>query len=47
MCAVLSALFAALVRIVGKIGVQGVDSITATAVRAVITPYFLFFSQLG
>lgn len=34
--ALLSALFAALVAILGKIGIQGIDSTLATAVRAVI-----------
>ncbi|MCX6769397.1 MAG: EamA family transporter [Candidatus Micrarchaeota archaeon] len=41
MYAILSALFAALVAIFGKVGLQGVDSTTATAVRSVIMAVFL------
>jgi len=40
--AILSAIFAALVSIFGKIGLQNVDSNTATAIRAVIMTIFLF-----
>ncbi len=40
--ALLSAFFAALVAIFGKIGLQGVDTNTATAIRAVIMAAFLF-----
>lgn len=40
--AILSAVFAALVSIFGKIGLQDVDSNTATAIRAVIMTIFLF-----
>lgn len=47
--AFLSAFFAALVAIFGKIGLQGMDSNAATAVRAVIMALFLigvvFFQQ--
>lgn len=39
--AFLSAIFAALVAIFGKIGLEGIDSTTATAVRAVIMAVFL------
>jgi len=39
--AILSALFAALVAIFGKVGLQGIDSTTATAVRSVIMALFL------
>jgi transporter family protein len=39
--ALLSAIFAALVAIFGKIGLQGIDSNTATAIRAVIMALFL------
>jgi len=39
--ALLSAVFAALVAIFGKIGLQGLDSTTATAIRAVIMAVFL------
>ncbi|MEM4637686.1 MAG: EamA family transporter [Candidatus Woesearchaeota archaeon] len=39
--ALLSAVFAALVAIFGKIGLQGIDSNTATAVRAIIMALFL------
>lgn len=39
--ALLSALMAALVAIFGKIGLQGIDTNTATAVRAVIMALFL------
>ncbi|WP_090740227.1 EamA family transporter [Mesobacillus persicus] len=40
--AILSAVFAALVSIFGKIGLQDIDSNTATAIRAVIMTLFLF-----
>lgn len=39
--ALLSAVFAALVAILGKMGVRGIDSTTATTVRAVIMALFL------
>ena len=39
--ALLSAVFAALVAIFGKIGLQGIDTNTATAIRAVIMALFL------
>lgn len=39
--AILSAIFAALVAIFGKLGLQGIDSTTATAIRAVIMAVFL------
>ena len=39
--ALLSAFFAALVAIFGKIGLKGIDSNTATAIRAVIMALFL------
>ncbi|GIU69413.1 MAG: hypothetical protein KatS3mg002_0649 [Candidatus Woesearchaeota archaeon] len=39
--ALLSAFFAALVALFGKIGLQGIDTNTATAVRAVIMALFL------
>ncbi len=40
--AILSAISAALVSIFGKIGLQDIDSNTATAIRAVIMSLFLF-----
>ena len=39
--ALLSAIFASLVAIFGKVGLQGLDSTTATAVRAVVMAVFL------
>jgi transporter family protein len=39
--AVLAAVFAALVAILGKVGVRDVDATTATAVRAVVMAVFL------
>lgn len=39
--ALLSALFAALVAIFGKIGLKGIDSNTATAIRAIVMAVFL------
>ena len=39
--ALLSAIFASLVAIFGKVGLQGLDSTTATAVRAVVMALFL------
>lgn len=42
----LAALFAALVAIFGKIGLQGIDSTLATTVRAVIMAAFLFVTAL-
>ncbi len=44
--ALLSALMAALVAIFGKIGLQNVDSTTATMVRAGVMFLFLFFAVL-
>ncbi|MDD4761707.1 MAG: EamA family transporter [Candidatus Pacebacteria bacterium] len=41
--ALLSAFFASLVAIFGKIGVQGIDSTLATTLRAVIMAVFLVF----
>lgn len=40
-CALCSAFFGALVPIFGKIGLKGIDSNTATAIRAVIMALFL------
>lgn len=45
--ATLSAVFAALVAILGKIGLQGVDSTLATTMRAVIMALFLFVTSLA
>lgn len=39
--ALLSAVFAALVAIFGKVGLQGVDTNTATAIRAIVMAVFL------
>ena len=39
--ALLSAIFAALVAIFGKIGLQGIDSTAATAIRSCIMAFFL------
>lgn len=39
--ALLSALFAGLVAVFGKVGLQGIDSNTATAIRAVVMALFL------
>lgn len=44
--ALLSAIFAALVAIFGKIGISGVDTTLATTVRAVIMTFFLVMSSL-
>ncbi len=44
--ALLSALFAALVAILGKIGVKDVDTTLATAVRAVVMAVFLVSAAL-
>lgn len=41
--ALLSAVFAALVAIFGKIGLQGVDSTLATTVRSIVMAMFLVF----
>jgi len=41
--ALLSAITAALVSIFGKIGLKGIDSNTATAIRSIIMAAFLFF----
>jgi bacterial/archaeal transporter family protein len=40
--ALLSAIFAALVAIFGKIGLQNIDTHTATAIRAIVMAVFLF-----
>jgi transporter family protein len=45
--ALLSAIFAALVAVFGKIGVKDVDSTLATAVRAVIMAVFLVLMSLA
>ncbi len=44
--AILSAIFAALVAIFGKIGIQGVDTTLATTVRSVIMAAFLLAVSL-
>ncbi len=44
--ALLSAVFAALVAIFGKIGIQGIDSTAATTVRAIIMAVFLAIASL-
>jgi transporter family protein len=44
--ALLSAIFAALVAIFGKIGLQNIDSTLATTVRAFVMALFLFFVSL-
>lgn len=45
--AILSAVFAALVGIFGKIGIQNIDSTLATTVRAIIMALFLGLVSLG
>ena len=45
--ALLSAVFAALVAIFGRIGLQDVDSTLATSIRAVVMALFLFFVSLS
>ena len=45
--ALLSAIFAALVAILGKIGLQNIDSTLATTVRAIVMALFLFFVSLS
>ncbi len=45
--ALLSAVFAALVAIFGKIGLKEVDSTLATSIRAVVMALFLFFVSLS
>lgn len=45
--ALLSAAFAALVAIFGKIGLQNIDSTLATTVRAFVMALFLFFVSLS
>ena len=45
--ALLSALFAALVAIFGKIGISGVDSTLATAIRSIIMAALLVIVALG
>ena len=45
--AILSAVFAALVAIFGKIGISGIDSTLATTVRAVIMSAFLVATSLA
>ncbi len=44
--ALLSALFAALVGIFGKVGIKGIDSTLATSVRAVVMAVFLVLVSL-
>jgi len=44
--AVMSAIFAALIAIFGKIGVKGVDTTLATTVRAIIMAIFLVATSL-
>ena len=44
---ILSAVFAALVAILGKIGIASVDTTLATAVRAVVMALFLVFVSLA
>lgn len=44
--AILSAIFAALVAIFGKIGIQNIDSTLATTVRAIIMALFLVTTSL-
>ena|SRR3989339_1006294 len=43
----LSAAFAGLVAILGKIGLSGIDSTLATSVRAIVMALFLFFVSLS
>ncbi len=45
--ALLGAVFAALVAILGKVGLQGLDTTLATTVRAVIMAVFLVLVSLG
>jgi bacterial/archaeal transporter family protein len=45
--AILSAFFAALVAIFGKIGIKGIDSTAATTVRAVVMAAFLIVVSLA
>lgn len=45
--ALLSALFAALVGIFGKVGIKGIDSTLATSVRAVVMAVFLVVVSLA
>ncbi|HIE23818.1 MAG TPA: EamA family transporter [Candidatus Korarchaeota archaeon] len=45
--AFLSAIFAALVGILGKIGIQNIDSITATAIRAIIMAILSVIFAIG
>jgi bacterial/archaeal transporter family protein len=45
--ALIGAVFAALVAIFGKIGLQGIDTTLATTVRAVIMAAFLILVSLG
>lgn len=45
--ALLSAIFAALVAILGKIGLQNIDSTLATTVRSVVMALFLFSISLS
>ncbi|MFA6189958.1 MAG: EamA family transporter [Candidatus Staskawiczbacteria bacterium] len=45
--AILSAVFAALVAIFGKIGLQNIDSTLATTIRAIVMALFLFFISLS
>lgn len=43
----LSAVFAALVAILGKIGLQNIDSTLATTIRSIVMALFLFFISLS
>lgn len=45
--AILSAVFAALVAIFGKIGLQDIDSTLATTIRAIVMALFLLFVSLS
>ena len=45
--ALLSAIFAALVAIFGKLGLKNIDSTLATTIRAIIMAVFLFFVSLS
>ncbi len=45
--ALVGAIFAALVAILGKVGLQGIDTTVATTVRAVIMAVFLVIVSLG
>lgn len=45
--ALLSAVFASLVAIFGKIGIEGIDSVLATTVRSIIMALFLILVSLS